>query len=179
MNYAINFLLGFVGSLAASLIFLLYVLHRFRPNIEISPFISRGKDYDDNSIVVYRFKFINKSKYEGFDVRMEINQLSKIPCGNGQMNTRRKALDLKKDFISHLAPYKKSKDGEIFGRFAQVFTCMEDIEPILKNENKSVEIQITLRHGLTGLGKVFKKEFADFNVVHDLNFAFGEDLTTK
>jgi len=179
MNYILSFLLGCLSSILASFLFLYYVLTILRPRIAISPYISYAENYDVPGQNVYYFKFINQSRHPAFDVRLRICKLQKIPTGNGQMHEKRADLNLKVKFLAHIPKYKKIKKDSIFAGHAIVFTCLDDIRPVLLDSNQCVEVQVILRHGLTGLGKVYKHEFSTINTVKDGEFDFGNNLTVS
>lgn len=152
-----------------------------RPKIVISPEIAYYKDVNDpdGGKKLYYFKFVNKSKHEAFDVRVRVSELIRIPAGNKRFHERRIDLELKKDFLSHIPKHKKLAPEDTFAPFANVSMCMTDLGPILDDQTKCVEIQIILRHGLTGLGKVFTHEFSDKSVIKNGIFQFGDSLTVS
>jgi hypothetical protein len=93
------------------------------------------------------------------------------------MHERRIDCKIKKDYIANIPKYKKLKNDDIFAPHAIVFTCLDDLELILQDENKCVEVQLFVKHGLTGLGKVFKYEYSTMEEVKDRPFNFGNNLT--
>lgn len=79
--------------------------------------------------------------------------------------------------MSHIPKFIKIKDKEAFAPHAIIMTCLDDLKPILEDDNKSVEVQVILRHGLTGLAKVFHYEYSTTNTVKQGIFDFGNQLT--
>lgn len=178
MEYTINFLLGFIGSLLASIIFLFYILRYLRPTIEISKLIAYYRDFNIEGENRYYFKFINKSIHSAFDVKIRVCELIRWPAGNGKMNEQRKDLNLRTSFLAHVPRYRKTNDNEdTFAPHAVVITCLDDLRPILEARDKCVEIQVILRHGLTGLAKVFHYEYSESTMVKPAMFDFGNQLT--
>lgn len=53
-----------------------------------------------------------------------------------------------------------------------------DIEELLKDPNISVQLEVSLRHGLTGLTKVFKMDYCDISEVKKGKFTYGANSTT-
>ena len=178
MNLIWSGLLGIVTSIIGSVIFLYYILTQLRPKIVISPDIAHYKDVNepDTGKKLFYFKFVNKSKHAAFDIRVRVCELIRIPTGNKQFHERRIDLVLRKDFLAHMPRHKKLKPEDTFAPFANISCCLSDLGPILDDQTKCVEIQIILRHGLTGLAKVFTHEYSDRKVVKNGMFVFGDTL---
>lgn len=177
MDILLNILLGIIASLIASILFLYYILTKLRPKILISPSIGYYKDFTVPGEKRYYFKFINKSIHTAYDVRLRVCELIRQPAGNGKMHEQRKDLKLRTDFLSNVPRYIKIKDKETFAPHAVILTCLDDLQPILDDDNKSVELQVILRHGLTGLAKVFNYEYSSMSTVKNGIFDFGNHLT--
>jgi len=162
-----SFLLGLLSSIFASILFLYYVLFFMRPNIKISPVIARYKNMIPESNIqwgdqVYYIKIVNRSLHPAYDVKFQLSELVRLPAGNGKMNERRKVLSFYKDALWHIPRHKKAKSNT-FAPHAVVSLIQDDILPILEDVNKCIEVQVILRHGLTGLSKVFTQEFGDIS----------------
>lgn len=93
------------------------------------------------------------------------------------MNEQRKDLNLRTSFLAHVPCYKKNKNIGAFAPHAIIITCLDDLMPILQANDKCVEIQVILRHGLTGLAKVYNYEYSQPTVVKEAMFDFGNQLT--
>ena len=104
-------------------------------------------------------------------------ELIRLPAGNGKMNEQRKDLRLKSDFLAHIPKYIPIIDGATFAPHAIILTCLDDLKPILDDDNKCVEFQVILRHGLTGLSSVFSYEYSNLTSVKHGIFDFGNQLT--
>ena len=52
----------------------------------------------------------------------------------------------------------------------------ENISEIIDNERNSIKIQVTLKHGLTGLTKVFSAEYVSTSDIAKGHFAFGNNI---
>lgn len=173
----VSFLIGILSSLIASVVFLYYILTRLRPRIEISPYISLHPDLNIPDKDRYYLKFINKSKHDAYDIRIRLCELIRWPAANGKQHEQRKDLELKKDFMAHVPPFIKTTDKNTFAPHAIILTCLDDLAPILRDKNKCIELQLILRHGLTGLAKVYKFEYSDISSVKKGMFEFGNNLT--
>lgn len=159
-------------SVGASFIFLFLVLLLFKPKIRISPFVCKGKFIEDDPTNYYFIKLINISIFSAYDVKMELLQVDRYPTGNGQMNCRFTNLSLVLDNISHFSGYRPSwwrRDAP----YAIRVRTKANLEAILTNDYKSVMIKVSLRHGLTGLVKVYSKEYTDINQIKNVKFGYG------
>lgn len=172
-----DFILSIIASLLASIGFLYLILTYLRPKIEISRYVIKISDFDDPTTCAFCFKILNKSKHTAFDIRLELCLLKRIAVGAGLMDTRRTPLKLKRDFISHLEKRISNKKIKTvsFAHHALIFRTFEDLDKILNDENHCIELQVSLRHGLTGLGKVFKQEFTKSSL-SNRSFAYGNSL---
>ena len=180
MPYLISFVIGFIGSLLASVIFLFFILQYLRPTIKISDYIAYFEDLNNKDEYRYYFKFVNWSIHSAFDVRVRVCELIRWPAENGKLHEQRKDLSLRTSFLAHVPKFKKTNsESHNLATHAVVITCLDDLKPILKDRNKCIEIQIILRHGLTGLGKVFKHEYSESSKVKSGMFDLGNKLTIK
>lgn len=171
-------LINILCSIAASIFFLFFVLYFLRPKIEISPYISKQADdqFKENK---YVFKVINKSMYSAYDIQAELVSLRKYPVGKDNMNVRFTPLELKKNRLEHLKHYQGDKKCKPFALHAFLFNSYEpEIEAILADEMRSIQFSITAKHGLTGLSKNFKMEFATPDILKERKFKFGNSVET-
>ncbi len=153
-----------------------------RPSIKISMDIAKEKGEDGMDL--YLFKFVNHSFFKAFDVYAELYQLQKISIKDGAnigFNTRLIKIDLPVDRITNFDAYpnflhrifsKKHNEAS----FAYRIKCKSDLSEILQDEYKLIQLQITLRHGLTGLSDVFVQNYTDKNQIKRGSFVFGKDL---
>jgi hypothetical protein len=172
-----DFLLGIAASFIASLAFLYFILRFYIPRIEISKFIVKMADYDDPEKFTYCFKILNKSRFSAYEVQLELCQLIKIPNDGELIDLRRTKLKLIRSHIAHMPKFIPTKKIKHFAPHAVIFRCPDDLEPILTDEHKSVELQVTLRHGLTGLSRVYKWEYArPASLSKTKEFGFGNNM---
>lgn len=158
-------------SVIASFIFLFAVLILFKPKILLSPFICKSK-FKNGKEDFYSFKFINISIFSAYDVQIELLEVDSYPVANGYMNERLTHLQLVLDRVSNIPGYRPSwiiKNAP----YAIVVRASEEISEILKDDYKSIIIKVTLRHGLTGLVKVFTKKYTDLSQIKSGKFNYG------
>ena len=99
--------------------------------------------------------------------------LEKYPVPpSGMVNVRTTRLPLVLNHISHLDPYRPSWFRKEASQAIRIRTT-ENLIPIIENKFKSVQIQVSVRHGLTGLTKVYKQEYSDLSQVKIGNFTYG------
>jgi hypothetical protein len=177
MEIFINLLLGVGTSLLASFLFLYYILTRMRPKIKISPHIAHYKDLNNQNKKIYYFKIVNKSWHAAYDLRFRVCELSRIPAENRKFHERREDLKLRREYLTHIPKHKKIGENDVAAPHALIITCLDDLHPILEDDNKCVELQVIMRHGLTGLAKVFSYEYSSYTCVKNGIFDFGDKLT--
>lgn len=169
-------------SLIASFIFLFMVLYILRPKISISSIISKQKNsFDEGLDFTYAFKIINQSIFSGFDVQLELFSLQQYRVEAKGINNRIKLVPLKINEIKHLPPYVRTKtcNKTSFAPHAVMFRTNENLEEIVKSESKTLQLQITLRHGLTGLSRVYQKDYINLDDIKVGEFKFGNSLEIK
>jgi hypothetical protein len=178
MEYLYDLVIAIIGAIIGSVSFLYIALRTWRPKIKISKLIAHGEDIADRNKKAYKFKFINCSKHPAYDVRIRVCSKTILPCGDGVYDTIRKDMQLKRDYLSHIPSFKNKKYSNS-APYAIVFQAPLDLEPILKDPNQTVEVQIILRHGLSGLSDVFFYEYSKLHEVKEGEFNFGRDLTVS
>lgn len=128
--------------------------------------------------MTYVFKIINKSWFSAFDIQLELFKLEPYRVSAKGINNRIKAVDLKLNEIKHIPPYSTTKkcNKRSFAPHAVLFRTDEILEEILKKEGETLQLQITLRHGLTGLSRVYQKDYITINHIKVGQFKFGNSL---
>lgn len=157
--------------ITSSLAFLYVALFLLKPWIKIAPFIC--KDNKDPDGEPYRIKIVNHSWFSAFDVKIEMNELERVPTPpTGMMNERYTPLKVKYNHVFYLPPYRP-KWCRKEARHALRVKPLDDLEKILTNENKSIQIQVSVRHGLGGLSKVFMQEYSDISQIKEGRYTYG------
>ena len=169
-----TFFLSILCSIIASFIFIFSVLIFFKPKLRLCDFMCRNNSqFPGDYTTHYFFKIVNVSWFSAYDIRVQLNILEKYPTPpSGMMNKRTIPLTLVSAQVSHLPPFRPMwwrKDAEHCIRFRTV----DKLDDIIKDDYKSVQLQVTARHGLTGLVKVFYQDFADVSLIRDGKFTYG------
>ena len=148
-------------SLAAALLFLFIILFFLGPSIRISKFIVKraGIEKRDEPETVYVFKFVNKSYFPAFDINLELFRLEKIPVAEGKSDLRYKKVDMVENTLKYVPGYWYFGEINRVGNFAVLPKTFEQIEEHIGDEHVYLQLQVTAKHGLTGLSRVFKKDF--------------------
>lgn len=165
-----QFFYSILCSILASFIFLFLVLLLFKPKIKLSPFICKST-YNGNE-TFYFFKLVNVSVFSAYDVSIELLEVDRYLLPNGHMNDRFRQLTLVLNKVSNIPGYLPSwlrKNAP----YAITVRSSENLDLLLSDDYKSVMIKVTLRHGLTGLVKVYSKEFASLSQIKEGKFNYG------
>ncbi len=169
-----DFIIGISGSLIASIIFIFVLLFFFRPSFKICPFVIKQKDtFDRVGDIFYQFKIINTSLFSAYDIHVELNSLVSYP-GKGGINFRFSPLILKTNQLNFVAPYRPKWWRKEYSSYAMLFRSYDNLENILEHERNSIQIQVTARHGLTGLSNVFNMEFVTINDIKVGQYTVGK-----
>ena len=169
------FLIHLLAGTLVAFVFLFMVLFFLRPSIRISPDIAKNIDHFENDKTCYSFKMINLSWFSAYEIEIEVNELIVIPVDGGQ-NIRYTKIPIKRSNITHLSPYRPQWINPNYGRHALQIRVYEDIDSIIKTTLKSVQIEVTLRHGLTGLTKVFNRDYSVQGRIREGQFVFGNSF---
>lgn len=176
MDVFLSFLFNVVCSMVAAFAFLFFVLYVLRPSISITDCICKTKNvYDDSSEYVYVFKIYNKSFFSAFDLQFELFKQTQTRVNQHGINQINQALSLHVSGVKHLdahASNRKCKNTH-YAKHAYLFRTHEDLEQILSDDNQTIQLQIVLRHGLTGLSRAYKKDYINLKDVKSGKFNFG------
>jgi hypothetical protein len=167
-----SMLSGILSSIIASFVFLFIVLIFFKPKMRISPFIIKGKFGKDEQADCFFIKLINVSLFSAYDLHFELFEVDHYPAVNGHINHRFKPIEAKLNHISHVPGYRPSwliKNAP----YAIRVRTSEDLLKIIEDEQKSVMLKVSLRHGLTGLVRVISKEYVEVSQIKSGKFGYG------
>lgn len=171
-----EYLLGISASFIASFIFIVFLLLFLRPRVIISTEIcKRLDDFDETKRLCYMIKVLNRSWFSAYDITGELSSVVSYPVKDG-INHRFTPLKMKTEKLTCIAPYRPAMIKPKYGNHAMLFTTYEDIEGILKEVSRSIQFQITLRHGLTGLSKVYIMDYAQESSIKGGHFIFGNNF---
>jgi hypothetical protein len=162
---SLSFLASIIASFVTSFIFLFALLFLFRPRVKISSKIATHvKGYWNlNEEKWFCIKMVNCSLFRAFDLRVELCQKIPVTGPEGKQNHRTVNLKLMKDQYHYVPKYA------ILGSrtdYAVWFMTVEDIEELLnKNEHCTIELRVICKHELTGLGRVFVRNFSKHDIL--------------
>lgn len=179
MDTIFSIFINIFSSVIASFVFLFIVLYTLRPKILISDLISKQTNsFDADVEFTYVFKIINKSYFSAFDIQLELFKLEQYRVTAKGISNRIKLVPLKVSEIKHIPAYLSTKDCNktSFAPHAVLFRTNEILDNILENEKQTLQLQITLRHGLTGLSRVYQKDYININDIKYGQFKFGNCL---
>ncbi len=168
-----HFLFGLTYSILASLIFLFIVLILFKPIIRISSFLCKESNNENTNQFFYVFKFVNISFFPAHDIKIELHKIKKIPMGNGKFNNSYHRLTLLSQEIFHIPArlyFGKKNDAN---PHCVTLRTTENINSILSDQFNAIKLRVCLKHGLTGLSKVFEQEYANESEIKDGKFKPG------
>lgn len=168
-----HFSFGLVYGITASLLFLFIVLILFKPKIIIAPFLCKA-----NGDTWYVFKFVNVSFFSAHDIKVELHKIRKIPMGGGTYNNVNEKLTLLNGEISHIPKRLTVFNKSNLNPHCITVRSSEDINKILSDEACGILLRVGLKHGLTGLSKVFEREYANVEEIKAGKFKPGAKFVT-
>lgn len=167
-----QFTIEIVGGILSGLIFLFVVLIFFRPKVNISPFICRVFP-SNGGAPYYCFKFVNRSYFAAHNVNVELRSLKRIPMGEGVFNEQSNELSLRKKHIMQVNRRPFKGRGDSVQSHCIVLGTDQDLNLLLADVHTSIELKISLTHGLTSLSNVFVAEYVHPTSVRDGQFKSG------
>jgi len=165
-----NFLLSILSSLIASFIFLIVILVLLRPSIKIGNVITIESDLEKQC---YRMKFYNTSVFSAYDANISLVILEERPAEPKGKHIFFEEVSLTKSDFNIIFKWLPMFLTKNYAHNCTQVKTFANLEEILKHPNKSLQLKITLRHGLTGLSKSFVKNYNTDAVLKKGSFAFG------
>lgn len=167
-------LLNIFYNLLASGMFIFLLLFFLRPKIKIAPHICKQRDvFDETNRDCYLFKVVNLSWFSAYDVSVDLSYVRRYPVKDG-INSRLFPLSLKVDKLNFMPSFRPKWLKRNNGDYAFLFRTYDDLNTLLQDQQKSIFLQVTLRHGLTGLAKVFTIEYVGESDIKTGTFAHGK-----
>lgn len=173
MNWS-SFLFGAASSLLASFIFLFSILVFLRPSIKIGKFIMLDKDDDDKPC--YRLKFYNTSIFSAYDVVVDLTSLEDRSAEPKGKDIYPKPVSLTKSHFNFIPHWLPMICVRTYAHHCIQVRTYDNLSEILSNPHKSLQLRITLRHGLTGLSKNFIKNYQTDAIIRKGSFEFGNSF---
>ncbi len=174
INYLVAVIIGILSSLAASLMFLLF-LTRIRPKIIISDQISKG--IGSRGERVYRIKIINKTHRPIINVKAQLHLMTPTVTPGGII-MKSKEIPLKRSEIMQISKFDvKDKTAG----YAFRFLTYENIEDLWQEDTRSfLRFRIYATDSLSGFSRVFSKDYhTKRNSIKEGDFVFGSSLEIK
>jgi hypothetical protein len=164
-------IIGIISSLAASGMFL-FAISRFRPNLEISPVIS--KRIDDQGNTNYFVKVINRTRSPVINIKTHMSITSPRNVAGGTVYYLH-PIKLRTSEMMELAAYDPNDQD---AHYAVRFMILGDLDTAWSEaETSRVRFQIYATHSFTGFGKAFERFY--YQKRTDLvegDFKFGDSL---
>lgn len=169
MDLLLSLFVGVFAGIIASYIFLMYFLRKKKPKIEISTHISKRKF---KGKINYFFKFVNNTNSEIFDIRVEPKFYKPVGDIKGK-NLQGKDIKLVDDFFMHI-PCNKEDDKH--NLHAIRIRTLEKLDDEWTDDSSFIRLTIIAKHSLSGLNKVFFKDFNTKDCITTKKFVSGSDL---
>jgi hypothetical protein len=165
----LSLILGILGSLVASILFLIFASY-FRPNLTISSNISVS---EYNGEKIYSLKVINLGPRIAVNIRSELQIIGTrvVEGGKGRMIFD---VPLLKNDLLILNPYQNAESVN----FSFEFSTKEDLEEEWKKIPESTLcFRLNAQDSLTSFFKVFEKEYFSQNEsIQTGRFAYGKSM---
>lgn len=166
-----SILTGVIASLAASSLFLL-VLFRLRPKIDISSEIADQSNQDGPC---FAFKFINRSRYQAFDLSIEAILITPIQVPGGPVNHAQE-VTLRKSHIHELGGFNK-KDKE--AHYALRVATFDNLRSLWTSDTQFLRLNIVSRHALSGFSGIQTMVFNTKAQIKKGKHRFGDSLNVE
>lgn len=170
INLTISIIAGIISGLIASYLFLMYFLKNKKPIIEISQHINKSEFKGETN---YFFKFINKTDSEIYDVRVEPTFYKPVGDIKGR-NLRGTDIKLKDNFFMYIPCNEKDDKHNLH---AIRIRTTNNLEEHWTDDSSFIRLTIMARHSLSGLNKVFTKDFHNKDCITTKKFVSGDDLS--
>ncbi|MFV5686375.1 hypothetical protein ACM55I_13105 [Flavobacterium sp. GB2R13] len=172
MSDFISLLIGIISGLIASYLFLIFYLKKKRPIIKISNYISK---IEYKGEINYFFKFINATNSEIFDIHIETTFYKPVGDFNGS-NLVGNDITLKDNFSAYIPCENKNDSHNLH---AMRVRTVDEIEKDWIDESSFIRLTIIAKHSLSGLNKVFHKDFLSKDCITTKKFLSGNSLDVK
>lgn len=167
------FLFNIVCSVIASFIFVYLLLIILKPKFRLIPIIARqDSPFDDVPDICYAFKIVNKSLFGAYDVEARANFYTLRMGENGIYHRIFHKIELKTSKINYVPRRKLFKKN--YGDNCIQFFTYENLLDEVKDNKKYVQLQVTARHGLSGLSNIFTYDFIDNSFIKNGMFCAGD-----
>ncbi|RYC71244.1 MULTISPECIES: hypothetical protein [Spirosoma] len=153
--------LGLITNLVSSAVFLPMIFVLLKPKILISSYIMEtDKDSRFPNQAVFSFKIINSSIFfKAFDVNLNLWSVTEeVASGKNDIVIQDVPL-VRSDLFYIESVIKGCSLVDKNSPCACIFTTTTDIRPLVAQRNQYLQLQVIVRHGLSGLSGVFTKKY--------------------
>jgi len=172
MAVLISIIIGVSTGFLASYGFLILFLKRKKPKISISSHIIKTEiDGKAN----YLFKFVNNTKSEIYDINIEAVFYKPFGDISGK-NLQSKDINLVDDFKAYMPCEEK---GDVYNLHAMRLRTTDNLEEMWKDNSSYISLTVIAKHSLSGLNKVFIKEYLSKDFITSKKFQSGNNLEVK
>lgn len=162
-----------IVNMISSFLFLFIVLWVLKPKLRIAPFICKYQSPYPGEGEMYFLKVVNTSYFSAYDIRAELLQIRRVSVPpKASSNRRLTTLTLKKSnltYIPNFVPGWLRKEAV----HCMILRTDEDLQKILSDDGNTIEFHLTLKHGLTGLTKLYKHEYCDSTEIKMARYSYG------
>ena len=170
-----TFWFGVFQSMVGSGLFLIVLFYLVKPKIRLSSEIAEQTVDSDPNAMFYRFKILNDSLfYKAYDIEVRLFHAIPIYSGDGQ-NVKLLEIPLRRNRTAFLQSAVKGQ-RETEKTHACQFRTDNNLRELLKEESSYLQLQVTARHGLSGLPGIFVQRYYSRRAIKKGSFARGSYL---
>lgn len=169
------FWFGVAQSVVGSGLFLIVLFYLVKPKIKLSPHIAEQLIDSHSNAMLYRFKILNGSWfYKAYDIEVRLFHAIPVYTGDGQ-NVKLIEVPLRRNRTAFLQSAIRGQ-LETEKTHACQFRTDDNLRELLQEESSYLQLQVTARHGLSGLPGIFVQRYYSRRVIKKGSFARGRHL---
>ena len=169
ISFFSSIVVGVLSGFIASYLFLMQFIKRKKPKVQISTHISKQNFKGETN---YFFKFINTTKTEIYDVRVEATFYKPVGDIKGR-NLRGTDIVLKDNFFMYIPSDLKVDKHNLH---AIRIRTTNNLEEKWTDDSSFIRLTIMAKHSLSGLNQVFSRDFNNRDCITNKKFVSGNDL---
>jgi hypothetical protein len=169
-SFLSSFVTGIGSSVIASMMFIHLYMARKVPRLLIADQISNEIDKGGS---FFWFKYINQTGAAIYDVRIEATLVTPEGSDGGQ-NLGVEYIEFSNRSYTYVPAESKLDSNALH---AVQVRCSKDLHELWSNSASFLRLQIIAKHELSGLSKVFIKDYHTTSKIKKGSFAFGNDLS--
>ena len=122
---------------------------------------------------------INRSWFDAYEIQLELYEVGFYPAIPNGMHRRLTVIPLKRSHLRQIPACKRLIRKSEFAHHCVIFRTNADLHTILKEEHKALMLQVTLKHGLSGLSKICRMDYRGCSCIRLGSFCFGDNFEIK